>query len=183
MKDPFRKLYNRIIKEDIYDYNTQRYWHERETQINDLAKTECSQIQINSHNEFEAHLTHGSLYSADLTGEIDPVDGTVRWEISETYNGDEGIGLEINGETEGERHAKSGQTINMVLDILLAEFQDAFEERWEEWQEQNEQYQSEWNEDNQDEQFEQYDENDQFDQDYDEQSQEQEQGEDYYDED
>lgn len=176
MKDAFNNLYNKIIKEDIYDYNTQRYWHERENQINDLAETECSQIQINSHNEFEAHLTHGDLYSADLTGEIDPVDGTVRWEISETYNGDEGIGVEINGETEGERHAKSGQTINMVLDILLAEFRDAFEERWEEWQEQNEEYQREaWDEDNEDDQ--EYDEDD------DEQGQEQEQGEDYYDED
>lgn len=154
MKDIFNKTYHTIM-EDF----SQQYWHRRSRQLEDFAETEEDEIQINSHNEFEAHLRRGA-YSADLTGEIDPIDGTVRWEVSD-YNSDfDGeLGININGETEGERKAKSGQTINMVLDILYAEFKDAFEEL---------------DIDDVDGDKDLWD---------DEQGQEQEQGEDYYDED
>ena len=135
----FTDAYLKLIKEDF----SQQFWHEREKFINDTAETEESGGELNVHNEFERCLERG-LYSAKLTGTVDSTDGIVRWEVSDELNGDSGLGIEINGETEGERKVGEGQTINMVLENLYAEFKDAFEEIWEEYQQDNEQYQKEW---------------------------------------
>jgi hypothetical protein len=124
INDSFGNLYKKIIKEDF----SQEYWLKKSKWDEENADLEESEIEINSHNEFEAHLKRGA-YTADLTGTIDKTDGTVRWEVTD-YNSDfDGpLGIEINGETEGERKAGLGQTINMVLSNLYAEFKDAFNE-------------------------------------------------------
>lgn len=86
---------------------------------------EEDEIELNG-DEFEAHLRQGA-YEAHLEGTVEG--NTIHWEVSD-YNGDfDGpLGIEINGESEGTREIGEGQTAEMVLQNLYAEFKDAFEE-------------------------------------------------------
>lgn len=86
---------------------------------------EEDEIELNG-DEFEAHLRQGA-YQADLEGTVEG--NTIHWEVSD-YNSDfDGpLGIEINGESEGTREIGEGQTAEMVLQNLYAEFKDAFAE-------------------------------------------------------
>lgn len=130
MNDKFNELYNKIINEDAYDSFSQRYWLEKSRETEQMRKNgelklQEDEIELNG-NEFEASLIQGA-YEAHLEGTIEG--NIIHWEVSD-YNSDfDGpLGIEINGESEGTREIGEGQTAEMVLQNLYAEFKDAFKE-------------------------------------------------------
>lgn len=128
MKDVFNDLYEKIISESVYDYQTQKYWLKKSEEIEQQRRDgelelQEDEIELNG-NEFEASLRQGA-YQAWLEGTVEGK--TIHWSVRD-YNSDfdDALGIEINGESEGTRQIGQGQTAEMVLSNLYAEFKDAF---------------------------------------------------------
>lgn len=120
--DKFNKLYHKLISESRYEYD----WEIEEEDGFDYNK-ETGKFERNISKyapDAEEELGH---YYGILYGTIKG--NTIEWKC-QCYSdaADQDMEPEINGESEGIREIGEGQTAEMVLSNLYAEFYDAFEE-------------------------------------------------------
>ena len=120
--DKFNKLYNKIISESRQEYDWDIEEEDGFDYNEETGEFERSVSKFAPDAEEELGHYYGRLYGT-VKG------NTIEWNCQcHSDAADQDMEPEIDGKTHGIKKVKKGQTVNMVLSNLWAEFMEAFEE-------------------------------------------------------